>query len=136
MLFYADVITKSLKRTLEVSEYRRRKQMTYNEKHDITPKGIRRPVQASLREKEEEENLLAVSEPVSGKEVKDLVKELDKEMMEAVKLLEFEKAALLRDQIEFLQGGADKLRKAQSRNYKGRKKYKYGRKKKHGGKRK
>ncbi|MFP6887172.1 MAG: excinuclease ABC subunit UvrB [Opitutales bacterium] len=134
VLFYADVITKSLRRTLEVSEYRREKQMVYNKKYAITPKGICRPVQASLREKEKKEDLLAVSEPVSGKEVKELVKELEKEMIEAVKRLEFEKAALLRDQIEFLRGGADKLRKAQTGGYRGRRKYKYGRKKKYGGK--
>ena len=64
------------------------------------------------------------------------IKEMEKEMMEAVKRLEFEKAALLRDQIEFLQGGADKLHKAQAGNFRSRKKYKYGRKKKYGGKRK
>ena len=62
------------------------------------------------------------------------MKELEKEMIEAVKRLEFEKAALLRDQIEFLRGGADKLRKAQTGGYRGRRKYKYGRKKKYEGK--
>ena len=108
--------------------------MTYNEENGITPKGIRRPVQTSLREKKEEENLLAVSEPVSKNEAKELIKELEKEMLEAVKRLEFEKAALLRDQIEFLRGGAETLRKAQAGGYQRRKQFKYGKKKKYGGK--
>ena len=134
VLFYADVITKSLRKTLEVSGYRREKQMAYNKEHDITPKGVCRPVQASLREKEKKDDLLAVSEPVSGKEMKELVKELEKEMIEAVKRLEFEKAALLRDQIEFLRSGSEKLRKAQTGSYRSHRKYNYGRKKKYGGK--
>jgi excinuclease ABC subunit B len=79
---------------------------------------------------------LAVSEPISNNEAKELIKELEKEMLEAVKRLEFEKAALLRDQIEFLRGGAEKLRKAQAGGYQRRKKLKYGKKKKYGGKEK
>ncbi|MFP6894767.1 MAG: helicase-related protein, partial [Opitutales bacterium] len=134
VVFYADVITNSLGRTLEVSQYRRERQMAYNTEHGITPKGIRRPLQPSLREKKGEENLSAVSEPISNNEAKELIKELEKEMLEAVKRLEFEKAALLRDQIEFLRGGAEKLRKAQVGGYQRRKKLKYGKKKKYGGK--
>ena len=51
-----------------------------------------------------------MSENVSKKEVKKLLKQLEKEMMEAVKKLEFEKAALLRDQINFLQGSGGELK--------------------------
>jgi len=134
VVFYADIITDSLRRTLEVSKYRREKQIAYNEEHGIQPRGIRRPVQASLREKDEEKNLMTVSEPVSDNEAKELVEELEKEMLEAVKRLEFEKAALLRDQIEFLRGGAETLRKAQAGGYQRRKQFKYGKKKKYGGK--
>ena len=47
-----------------------------------------------------------MAESMSGKEVKKLIKELEKEMLEAVRKLEFEKAALLRDQISFLQEGS------------------------------
>ena len=61
---------------------------------------------------------------------------MEKEMLAAVKRLEFEKAALLRDQIEFLKGGAEKLRKSQSGGYQNRKKFKYRKKKKYGGKEK
>lgn len=134
VVFYADIITDSLRRTLEVSKYRREKQIAHNEEHGIRPRGIRRPVQASLREKDEEKNLMTVSEPVSDNEAKELVEELEKEMLEAVKRLEFEKAALLRDQIEFLRGGAEKLQKAQAGGYQNRKKFKYRKTKKYSGK--
>ena len=95
VIFYADVITKSLAKTLQICQYRRDKQMAYNSKHNITPKSVVRPLQESLREQDEkEENILTVSEDTSPKEVKKLLKELEREMLTAVKKLEFEKAAL------------------------------------------
>ncbi len=107
VLFYADVMTKSLKKAWEVCEYRRERQMAFNEKHGIVPQSVVRPVQESLRqEREEEKDDLAMAESMSGKEVKKLIKELEKEMLEAVRKLEFEKAALLRDQVSFLQEGS------------------------------
>ena len=136
VVFYADVITKSLRRTIDVSKYRREKQIAHNEKHGITPKGVIRPVQASLREEETENDMLAVSEPVKGSEAKTLIRELEKDMMDAVKKLEFEKAALLRDQIEFIKEGGEKLRKAKAGKFRGRGKYKYGGRKNYGGRKK
>ena len=134
VIFYADVITKSLARTLQVCLYRREKQMAYNAEHKITPKSVVRPLQESLRSKEDEEgDNLAVSENTSPKEVKRLLKELEKEMLDAVKKLEFEKAALLRDQISFLKDGGKTLKKANVGGYSGRKKFgkrkRYGKKK-------
>ena len=131
VIFYADVMTKSLTRTLQVCQYRREKQMAYNEENGIIPQGVIRPLQQSLRqEKEETEDLLAVSENVSKEEMKKLLRELEKDMLTAVKKLEFEKAALLRDQISFLKDGGQNLKTAQKGGYSGRKKY--GRKKKYG----
>ena len=131
VIFYADVMTKSLTRTLQVCQYRREKQMAYNQEHGITPKSVIRPVQDSLRkDREEGEDLLAVSENVSKEEMRKLLKELEKDMLTAVKKLEFEKAALLRDQISFLKEGGQKLKTAQTGGYSGRKKY--GRNKKYG----
>ena len=131
VIFYADVMTKSLTRTLHVCQYRRDKQQAYNLEHGITPKGVSRPLQESLREeKEEGEDLLAVSESVSKEEMKKLLRELEKEMLSAVKKLEFEKAALLRDQISFLKEGGKQMKTAQAGGYAGRKKY--GRRKKYG----
>ena len=131
VIFYADVMTKSITRTLQVCQYRRDKQMTYNEEHGITPQSVIRPLQESLRSKKEEsEDLLAVSENVSKEDIRKLLKELEKDMLAAVKKLEFEKAALLRDQISFLKEGGKNLKTAQTGGYSGGKKY--GRKKKYG----
>ena len=99
--------------------------MAYNEKHGIIPKSVSRPVQESLRtEKEDDKDDLLVSESNSPQEVKKLVKQLEKEMFEAVKKLEFEKAALLRDQISFLKDGSMPSKKPN------RKQTKYGKRKK------
>ena len=130
VIFYADVMTKSLTKAWNVCQYRREKQMAYNEKHGITPIGVTRPIQESLVEKKEEEDLLAVSEDVSKKDIKKLLKQLEKEMLEAVKKLEFEKAALLRDQMTFLQGGGSTLQKANKGGYNSRRKgRRYGKRK-------
>ena len=130
VIFYADVMTQSLSKAWETCQYRREKQMAYNQKHGIIPRSVIRPVQESLRvKKEEEEDDLAVAEDVSSKDAKRLAKQLEKEMIEAVRKLEFEKAALLRDQISFLRGeGGEKS--LQSREVGGYKKNKYGKRRK------
>ena len=124
VIFYADVMTKSLQAAWDVCQYRREKQIAYNQKHGIVPKSVTRPIQKSLRTvKEEDSEELLVSESKSPQEIKKLIKQLEKEMFESVKKLEFEKAALLRDQISFLKDGtmpSKKPAKAQK---------KYGRKK-------
>ena len=106
VIFYADVMTKSLQAAWDVCQYRREKQIEYNQKHGIIPKSVSRPIQKSLRtEKEADKEEFMVSESNSPKEIKKLIKQLEKEMFESVKKLEFEKAALLRDQINFLKDG-------------------------------
>jgi excinuclease ABC subunit B len=124
VIFYADVMTKSLQAAWDVCQYRRERQMAYNEKHGITPKSVSRPVQESLRGEEKHEDELLVSEKDSPQEVRKLIKQLEKEMLQSVKKLEFEKAALLRDQISFLKDG-----KMTSKRVTGRRK-KYGNKRK------
>ena len=130
VIFYADIMTKSLSKAWATCQYRREKQMAYNLQHGITPKSINRPIQESLIKKKEEEDLLAVSENVSEKEVKKLLKTLEKEMFESVRKLEFEKAALLRDQISFLKEGKNKMKKSVKGEsvYRRRKKYGKGKK--------
>ena len=130
VIFYADVMTQSLSKAWETCQYRRDKQMAYNQKHGITPRSVIRPVQESLRvKKEQEEDDLAVAEDVSSKDAKRLAKQLEKEMIEAVRKLEFEKAALLRDQIAFLRGeGGEKS--LQSKEVGGYKKNKYAKRRK------
>ena len=129
VIFYADVMTRSLTKAWDTCHYRREKQLAYNKKYGITPRSVIRPVQESLRVKKEEDDELAVAEEVSSKDAKKLAKQLEKEMIEAVRKLEFEKAALLRDQIAFLRGeGGESLK---SKSVGGYKKKKYGKSRKY-----
>ena len=125
VIFYADIMTQSLRKAWDTCQYRREKQIAYNKKNGITPRSVIRPVQESLRVKKEENDELAVAEDVSSKDAKKLAKQLEKEMIEAVRKLEFEKAALLRDQIAFLRGEGSEKR-LQSKSVGGYNKKKYG----------
>jgi excinuclease ABC subunit B len=104
VVFYADVITDSIRRTLEKTEYRRSKQIAFNEANGITPRSVQRPLQASLHEGKADENSddLMVGE---DDDVEAVIGELTIEMDEAAAKLEFERAALLRDQIDALRSG-------------------------------
>ena len=125
VIFYADVMTHSLQSAWDICQYRREKQMAYNKEHGIVPKSVSRPVQESLRpEKEEDSDDLLVAEKSSPQEIKKLIRQLEKEMFEAVKRLEFEKAALLRDQINFLKDGSQPNKSSSNHGKKYRKKRK------------
>ncbi len=105
VIFYADQITESIRRTLEVTSYRRERQLAYNTEHGITPTGVRRGVQASLHTYD---GTGAGKEAVVAESVDDVaavIAELEDEMQEAAGRLEFERAAVLRDQIDTLKSG-------------------------------
>ncbi len=104
VLLYADVMTDSIKKFLATTDYRREKQLAYNKEHGITPKSVKRELQLSLGEltKAREVEASVVRE---GYETAELVRELEAEMIEAAENLQFEKAAILRDQIKALQEG-------------------------------
>ena len=107
VLLYADEINGSLQKALEITRYRREKQLAYNAEHGITPQGVRRRDQTSLhRPGNEPAEPPAVAEG-SGKpdEVEAVIAELETEMQKASQDLEFERAALLRDQIHALRNG-------------------------------
>jgi len=106
VLFYADNITDSIRRTMEVTNRRREKQIAYNLEHGITPRSVRRSAQASLHvyDPKESEKDLVVAE-TDGNEVAAVIAELENEMTEAAARLEFERAATLRDQIQALRKG-------------------------------
>ncbi|MFA6563891.1 MAG: excinuclease ABC subunit UvrB [Verrucomicrobiia bacterium] len=107
VILYADVMTNSIKKLIEISDYRRTKQMEYNRVHKITPKSVVRGVQESLQSIVEGREVEAsvVREAGADYDVVELIRELEAEMLEAAKKLEFERAALLRDQIKELQRG-------------------------------
>lgn len=102
VLMYADVITDSLQRTLDVTRSRRERQLAYNRQHGITPRSVKRAVQASLYRQPEEDDPVLVKESGGDADVAAVLAELESEMLEAADALEFERAAVLRDQIEAL----------------------------------
>jgi len=104
VIFYADVITDSIRNTMEITDRRRSKQIEYNADHGITPKSVVRPVQKSLHEGKttDDETPFTVSE---DEDVETVINEITVEMDEAASKLEFERAALLRDQIDALRSG-------------------------------
>ncbi len=111
VILYADVMTQSIQRFLAASRYRRERQLAYNYEHNITPRSVNRAV----------ENSLAAHRDFSGQaqavlkeggvdiDVSQTIQELEEEMLAAANNLEFEKAALARDQIRelkrMLEGG-------------------------------
>jgi len=106
VIFYADHITESIRRTLEVTKHRRERQLAYNREHGITPTGIRRGVQASLHTYDGSGDHPEASVAEKVDDVAAVVAELEEEMQEAAGRLEFERAALLRDQINSLKSGS------------------------------
>jgi excinuclease ABC subunit B len=82
--------------------------MEYNEKHGITPRSVVRAVQESLHVilKGKSDETARVAESAEGLSLSELLAELNQEMDEASAALEFERAALLRDQITELKAGA------------------------------
>jgi excinuclease ABC subunit B len=106
VIFYADQITESIRRTIEITNYRRAKQVEYNTAHGITPRSVKRAAQSSLRVYDgsgEHAEDLAVAESVD--DVAAVIAELEDEMAAAAGRLEFERAAVLRDQINALKSG-------------------------------
>jgi excinuclease ABC subunit B len=105
---FADTVTGSMQALLDITEYRRARQMEYNEKHGITPRSVQRAVQESLHTilKGREVESSVVRETGADLSLTDLLRELEEEMLTASANLEFEKAALLRDQIAELKSGA------------------------------
>ena len=110
VILYADVMTDSIKRFLAVTEYRRQRQIAYNTEHNITPRSVRRAVEESLSTHAPEYDSKAVSviKDAGGNfDVVETIRELEEEMLMAANNLEFEKAALLRDQIKELKRAVD-----------------------------
>jgi excinuclease ABC subunit B len=106
VIFYADRETESIRKTLEVTRHRRAKQLAYNQAHGITPHGVKRSAQASLQTYDGtgDHPVMEVAE-TGPDDVAAVIAELEDEMTEAAAKLEFERAAVLRDQINSLKRG-------------------------------
>lgn len=110
-ILYADNMTESMKKAIGETERRRLKQIAHNEAHGITPRSIRKEVrdlidgvysEKASKEQEKQELQRAMVEDMSEKDVAKRIKQLEKQMLEHARNLEFEKAARLRDQLAML----------------------------------
>ena len=101
VIMYADEVTSSMRRAIEETNRRRQIQKSYNREHGIAPQGIKKAIKGitdQLRQVAESRAQYAVPE-IPRDEIARLIKDLESQMKTAAKNLEFEKAALLRDQI-------------------------------------
>jgi len=118
VILYADIKTRSIQSFLAISTRRRETQLAYNREHNITPRSVSRAVEESLSAYHETTGRAHAFLAESGVDLdlSETVKELEQEMLTAANNLEFEKAALLRDQIRELkrtmEGGVSAKEKA------------------------
>ena len=107
VIMYADTITPSMRRAMDETERRREKQDAFNKAHGIVPKTVIKSVRALLDISAEGEDTPEKKGEVQGltkQQKAERIARLEKEMREAAKMLEFELAAALRDQIIELRG--------------------------------
>lgn len=100
VIMYGDTITGSMQYALDETNRRRSIQIAYNEKHGIVPKTIVKPIHEAVHSKETQEmaaKYIRKQSKVSKKDKDKLLANIEKEMREAAKVLDFERAAELRD---------------------------------------
>ena len=104
VILYADHRTQSIQKFLAVADYRRQKQLAYNQAHHITPRSVKRSLEEGLSSAGSGRQAAAavLEGSVAQIDLTETIRELEGEMIEASGNLEFEKAALLRDQIREL----------------------------------
>ena len=114
VIMYADKITDSMKFAIDETQRRRKIQLEYNKEHNITPKTIIKPVEnnllsalASYRNVEDviAENM--AENNISVKDLPKLISKLEKEMKKSANLLDFERAAEIRDKLKVLRNIPD-----------------------------
>lgn len=120
VILYADVMTGSLERAISETNRRRTLQLAYNEKHGITPLTIKKEIHdiaASMRTEHERtiDELLALDTLAYKDDPKEFIKRKREEMEEAVEQLDFETAALIRDEIYKLEGTGPNVKKSRAR---------------------
>ena len=102
VIMYADTITESMRKSIDETNRRRAIQEAYNSEHNITPKTIIKDVQEVMHSKETQQmtaNYLKKKNKMSKKDKEKLLSQLEKEMKQAAKALDFERAAELRDML-------------------------------------
>jgi excinuclease ABC subunit B len=107
VIMYADTVTRSMQRAIDETNRRRELQTAYNERYQITPRGIKKDIKSlserikemSGAEASEDQALATALGGIPKDEALRLIKDLESQMRAAARGLEFEKAAQLRDQI-------------------------------------
>jgi excinuclease ABC subunit B len=105
VIMYADTVTDSMRRAIDETYRRRAKQQAYNEAHGLTPTGIRKAIRdiaervRAVAEAREQSAAVKSLADLPKDEVSRLIRDLEAQMKDAARGLEFERAALLRDQI-------------------------------------
>ncbi|MBI3012229.1 MAG: excinuclease ABC subunit UvrB [Elusimicrobia bacterium] len=105
VIFYADTITGSMRRALSEMSRRRQKQVEYNQKHGITPKTIVKAVQEleEFQHKAKTEGMSLLREQtarlLTSEKLPDMILEIESQMKQSAENLDFETAAVLRDQL-------------------------------------
>jgi excinuclease UvrABC helicase subunit UvrB len=105
VIMYADQLTESMRRAIDETYRRRAKQQTYNEAHGLTPVGIRKAIRditervKAVAKAHEQTAGVTRAADLPKDEIYRLIKDLEAQMKEASRALEFERAALLRDQV-------------------------------------
>jgi len=105
VIMYADTVTASMKKAVDESLRRRKLQLLFNQKNDITPRSIQKAIKQGIEDLAEAEVYVAdlTGEAKDEYELRALIAELEYEMELCVRNLQFEKAAQLRDQIRELE---------------------------------
>ena len=110
-ILYADRITKSMRKAMDETERRRTKQIAFNQAHGITPKTVIKKVREMIdgvvsdktaRDDLRQAQALAEVSAMTEKDLPKRITQLEKQMLEAARHLEFEKAARLRDQLALM----------------------------------
>jgi excinuclease ABC subunit B len=109
VILYADTMTDSIKRAVEETDRRREKQIQYNKEHGITPQTIKKDISNNLlsliNSFREPEDIIATQMALSNTEMSDIekvIEEMETQMYEAADVLDFERAAFLRDQLKIM----------------------------------
>jgi len=105
VILYADTVTDAMRTMMEVTQSRRARQEAYNREHGITPRSVKRAINESLAlytEAQRVEGRMVAAETPETYDLYRVIGELEAEMMAAADVLEFERAAMLRDEIREL----------------------------------
>ena len=122
VILYADQMTDAMRQMIDVTQARRGKQEAYNVEHGITPRSVKRAINETLvlySEAQRVEERMVAAESHEVYDVHRAIGELESEMLAAADALEFERAALLRDEVRelkrMLAGGEAKRGAAKSK---------------------